>query len=135
MKPRRGVLLLEQVLSVGLLTVVLLMAAAGTIQSGRGSRSAQRGYEAQAIAQNLLEAQQARSVSLLPIGPMPRVTGTLSDNTPYAAELEVYGLNGRDSASGLTDDDIKGLRVRVTWTDVEGQHEARCESLLARLPQ
>ena len=135
MNARRGALLLEQVLSVGPLALVLLMAAMATLQSGRGSRAAQRGYEAQAVAQNLLEAQLARSVSLLPVETLPAVAGRLSDDTPYAAALEVYSVAGSAEASGLSDDDIKGLRVRVGWNDSEGSHEARCESLLLRLPK
>lgn len=135
MTRQRGVLLLEQVLSVGLLALVLLMAALGTIQSGRGSRTAQRSSEAQAIAQSLLETCDARSVSLLPVETLPTVAGTLSDGTPYAAALEVYLLAGNADASGLDDDDIKGLRVCVAWNDSEGRHEARCESLLFRMPR
>lgn len=135
MRGRGGALLLEQVVCIGLLGIVLLIAAAATIQVGRGGRAAQRSYEAHTIAQNLLETHQAGSVSLLSIGALPPVDDEFSDGTPYTANLDVYGLGGVGIASGLSDDDIKGLRVTLVWSDINGSHEARCEGLLARLPR
>ncbi|MBI3925223.1 MAG: hypothetical protein HY319_06755 [Armatimonadetes bacterium] len=131
----RGALLLEQVISIGLLGAMLLMVAAATIQTGRGGRAAQRSYQGRVVAQNLLETQQSGSVSLLSIGVLPPIEDQFSDGTPYTATVEIYGLGGVGAASGLSDDDIKGLRVTVVWSDVNGSHQARCEGLLARLPR
>lgn len=131
----RGAFLLEQMVSIGLLGLLLVMVAAVTVQNGRGGRSAQRGYEGQVIAQNLLETHKAGAVSLLPLGTLPAVTGRFTDQTPYTATTEVYSLGGAGFASGLTDNDLKGVRVTVTWRDVTGTRQARCEGLLARLPR
>lgn len=131
----RGAFLLEQMVSIGLLGVLLVMVAAVTVQTGRSGRTAQRGYEGQVIAQNLLETHRAGAVSLLSMGSLPPVNGRFSDETPYTATTEVYGLGGAGFATGLTDNELKGVRVTVTWRDVTGTRQARCESLLARLPR
>ncbi len=132
---RRGGLLLEQVVAIGLLGFVLLMAAAMIAQTGRGGRQARMSYEATTIANNILETYQTHSVSLLPLGTLTPIQGQLSDGTPYTADLETYSLAGTPMAAGLTDDDLKGMRVELTWVDDGGSHQARCEGLLVRIPR
>ena len=132
---RRGAILLEQVVAIGLLGLALLMVAASLAQSARSGRALQHGYEAQVLAQNLLEKQRAGSVSLMSVGSGPPVTGQFSDGTSYTATLSVYGPSGLAGAAGLGDADLKGLKVTVRWNDVTGSRQASCESLLARLPR
>ncbi len=131
----RGAFLLEQMVSIGLLGVLLVMVAAVTVQTGRSGRTAQRGYEGQVVAQNLMETHRAGAMSLLSIGSLAPVNGRFTDQTPYTATTEVYSLGGGGFATGLTENDLKGLRVTVTWRDDTGTRQARCESLLARLPR
>lgn len=128
-------LLLEQVLSVGMLGLLLLVVAAMTIQTGRGNRMSKLTYEASCVAQNVLEKQLARSVSLIPLGPQAAVQDKFSDESPYTLSLEAYSLGGTGIAAGLSDDEIKRLKVSVRWVDQAGSHVSRCEGIAVKLPR
>lgn len=132
---RLGAILLEQVVSIGLLGLVLLLVAAMTAQTGRGGRTGRARYDANCVVQSTLEHYQAVSPSLLPLGPLPDISGQLSDGTPYLIELETYSLGGSGIATGLSDDDLRGLRVRLSWGDNSGSHQALAEGLLTRIPR
>lgn len=133
MKATRGAAMLEQVLAIGLLAMLLLMIAAQLVQTSRGGKAGRHAYEANTIAQNLLETQQAKSLTLLPMGEWDPTEGTFSDSIPYTATITVYSLNGTGAAAGLDDTEIRGLRVTVAWKDVNGRHEAQSEGLLVKI--
>ena len=75
----------------------------------------------------------ASSVSDLPVGLHPVKTGRLDAGADYTAELEVYSLNGSGAAVGLTDKEIKRLRVTVHWADDHGPHQ--CQAELCQAPR
>jgi len=126
-------LLLEQIVTIGLVGMLLLMVAAATIQTGRGGKSGRLDYEASNVAQNLLETYQARSVSLLPLGRQPAISGRLPGGTDYTAIVELLSEGGAGIAAGLTDNDIKRIRVSVAWMDTTGLHTKQAEGVLVRI--
>jgi hypothetical protein len=125
--------MLEQVVAIGLLGILLCMVAAQVVQTGRGGKAGRHAYEGSTIAQNLLETNQAKSVTLLDMGLWDPVTGSFSDATPYSAQIEVYSMNGSGPAAGLSDDEIRGMRVTVSWQDSNGSHQARSEGVLVKM--
>lgn len=131
--PSRGSLLLEQVVAIGLIGMLLLMVAAMTTQTARGSKGARMDYEAHNIGRALLEGYQARGVDLLSIGLQPQVTGQLSNGVPYTADVLLYSGGGAGIVAGLSDNDIKGIRVTVRWKDINGNHQDQIEGALIRI--
>jgi shikimate kinase len=90
--------------------------------------------EASNLAQDLLEVQLARSVYDMPVGVLASIAGQLQDQTAYQADVESYSLVGAGPAYvGLTDQDIKRVRVSVRWRDLTGVRLTQAESVLARL--
>lgn len=130
---KSGVFLLECVLAIGMLGLMLLVVAFTTVQTGRGSVHTRQAYEASCVAQNMLERQLARAVSLVPLGAQPAVNGKLQDDTPYQAVVTCYSLNGAGAATGLTDAEIRGVRVTVTWKDLVGARTTSCEGYVVKL--
>ena len=129
----RGSLLLEQVVAIGLVGMLLLMVAAMTVQTGRGSKAARMDYEARNIARAQMEQYQARAVDLMTIGAQPTVNGELSNGVPYTADVLLYSAGGAGIAAGLVDDDLKGIRVTVEWRDANGDHQEQVEGALIRI--
>lgn len=130
---RRGSLLLEQVVAIGLIGMLLLMVAAMTVQTGRGSKASRMDYEARNIARTQMEQYQARAVDLMTVGAQPAVIGELSNGIPYSVDVILYSASGASVAAGLTDDEIKGIRVTVKWRDANGNHQEQVEGALIRL--
>ncbi len=113
---------------------MLMMVAATTVQMGRGSKGARLDYEARNIARSLLESYQARAVDLLTLGPQtPPVTGEMSNGASYTATVDLYSLGGGGIYFGLNNNDIKGIRVTVSWTDSNGSHQEQVEGNLIRI--
>ncbi len=122
----------EQVVAVGLLGLLLLVVAAMLVQTRRGGVQNRRMYEATCLSKDLLEKQLAKSVYDLPLGPQATISGQLQDKIIYGAVVEGYSLAG---PGGLTDQDLKGIRVTVTWSDSLGAHSAKSEAILSRIPK
>jgi hypothetical protein len=83
----------------------------------------------------LLDAKLSTSVEDLVNGPLPPVLTAFADGTSYRAILEVYGVAGSGDTIGLTDSDLRRLRVTVHWRDAGGPHHTSAETYLARLPR
>ena len=132
---RRGAFLLEQVVTIGMLGLLLLVVASSIIQTGRGGAQSQKIFEAECVAHNLLESQMTRAVSLVPLTPQIPVDGKFRDDTPYQSLVQGYSLGGAGAATGLSDSEIRGVRVTVSWKDQSGQHQAQCEGCVVRIPQ
>jgi hypothetical protein len=120
--------------ALGLLALILLAVAAMSVQAKRGGVSHRHMLEASNLAQDLLEVQLARSVYDMPVGVLASIAGQLQDQTAYQADVESYSLVGAGPAYvGLTDQDIKRVRVSVRWRDLTGVRLTQAESVLARL--
>jgi hypothetical protein len=126
-------LLLEQVVAIGLIAMLLLLVAAMTLQTGRGSKAARLDYEARNIGRSLLEEYQKTAVDLLPVGTQPVVSGQLSNGLDYTATVELYSGGGTGVVETLLDSDIKGIRVTVRWKDINGNHQEQVEGALIRI--
>ena len=120
-------------MAIGLIAMVLLLIAAMTLQAGRGSKGARMDYEARNIGRSLLESYHNKAVDLLPLGLQPPVVGQFANGLDYTATVELYSGGGTGIAQGLSDADFKGIRVRVSWKDVNGQHQEQVEGALVRI--
>jgi hypothetical protein len=125
-------LLFEQVLSIGLIGIIILFAGLAIAQSIKAHRKSNLTFEAQNLAEDTVESYQALGLSSLPAGPVA-LEGTFSDQTPYRTEVTFYSLPDSGPSTGLTDEDIRGVRVSVTWSDRSGQHVVKSESLVVRI--
>lgn len=133
---RRASTLAEVVIAIGLMGGLLLVLAAMAVQSQRGGRHLRARVEARSIAESLLEQQMGLDIKSLPATPRALPMGQLRDGTPYQATLESFSLDTSSGpAQGLTDGDIRGIRVQLTWNDNLGTQRVTCESYLARVPQ
>jgi hypothetical protein len=130
---RRGSLLLEQVVTIGLVGMLLMMVAAMTIQTGRGSKSSRLDFEAKNIGKSVLESYQARAVDLLSVGTEPPLTGQFSNGIEYTATAVLADKGGTGIYAGLTPNEIKGILVTVTWVDANGSHNEQVEGVLVRI--
>lgn len=131
----RAFSLAETVITIALLGLILVAVAAMSVQTQRGGVANRRMFEANCLAQDLLEKQMAQSVYDLALGAQAPLSGYLQDQTPYRAVVEVYSLGSTGPANGLSDQEIKRVRVAVTWQDKIGSHTAQAESVLARIPK
>lgn len=116
-----------------MIAMMLLMVAAMTTQTARGSKGALVDYEAHNIARTLMEGYQSRAVDLMTLGPQPPVTGKFTNGVDYTADVLLYSGGGGGVVAGLTDDDIKGIRVTVHWKDINGNHQDQIEGALIRI--
>jgi len=131
----QGFSLAETVITIALLGLILVAVAAMSVQTQRGGVANRRMFEANCLAQDLLERQMAQSVYDLALGAQAPLSGYLQDQTPYRAVVEVYSLGGSGPATGLSDQEVKRVRVAVSWQDRIGPHSAQAESVLARIPK
>lgn len=129
----RGSVLLEQVLSLGLVAMLLLMIAATTVQTSRASKSSRLRYEARNAARSLVEQYQARSVSLLVVGNEPPVNGQFSNGHPYTANVRLSSCGGSGSFAGLSDQEVKRIDVTVTWRDNQGNQQELLSAILVKV--
>lgn len=120
-------------MAIGLVGLILLLIAATTLSTSRGNAGARLNYEAQLLAQGLLESYQARSVADLPLGDQPQVTGEFANGTSYTAVVTLTSLGSNGPADGLTDQEVKGAQVKVEWTDSAGTHQERVEGILVKI--
>ncbi len=67
------------------------------------------------------------------VGAQPTVTGELSNGIPYTTDVLLYSGGGVGAMAGLTDDELKGIRVTVKWRDANGNHQEQVEGALIRL--
>ena len=111
------------------------MVAATQVRTGQGARKHQRAYEAANVANNRLEEQLTKAVDRIPLGAQPAQSGQFQDGSPYSWCLEGYSLAGQGPAAGLTDSDIRGVRIRVIWNDPQGLQSAQAEGYVVRIPQ
>ena len=126
-------LLFEQVLSIGLIGIIILFAGLTIAQSIRANRNSNLFFEAQNRAEDILDSYQARDIDSLALGVEPVVEGVFSDETSYKVQVNVYSLAGSGPSSGLTDNDIKGVTVLLEWSDRSGRHEVKSEGLVVRI--
>lgn len=129
----RGSVLLEQVLSLGLVAVLLLMIAATTVQTSRASKASRLRYEARNAARSLMESYQARSASLLSIGTEPVITGQFSSGDPYDATVVLSSGGGAGCFAGLSDQEIKRIEVTVSWRDAQGVQREQLSGVLVKV--
>ncbi len=120
-------------MAIGLVGLLLLMIAATTLTTSRGSAAARLNYEAQLVAQGLLERYQARSVAALPLGDQPEVRGEFSNGTGYVAVVTLSSLGPGGPFGGLSEEEAKGARVKVEWRDSTGAHQELAEGILVKI--
>ena len=109
------------------------MMAMQIVQTGRAGKAGRHAYQASTLAQSLLEKEQAKSVTLLPMGAWAPTTGVFSDSVPYTAQIEVFSMGGVGPASGLDDTEIRRMKVTVTWDDSNGSHQAFAEGIMVKI--
>ncbi len=126
-------MLLEQVLSLGLVAMLLLMIAATTVQTSRASKSSRLRYEARNVARSLMEQYQARSVSLLAVGNEPAVHAQFSNGHPYLANVRLSSCGSSGSFAGLSDQEVKRIDVTVSWSDSQGNQQEMLSGLLVKV--
>ena len=126
-------MLLEQVLSLGLVAVLLLLIAATTVQTSRSSKSSRLRYEARNMARGLMEGSQARSVSLLSVGTEPAIAGQFTSGDPYAATVVLSSGGGAGCFAGLSDQELKRIDVTITWRDAQGAQTEHLSGVLVKV--
>lgn len=126
-------MLLEQVLCLGLAGLLLLLVAGTTIQIGRASQTAQLRFEARQLAASALARCRTRALEHLPLGQAPVERGELSHGAEVRTTVEVTSLDPPLAALGLTDQEIRAVRVTVEWRDSAGEHQERAEGFVVRM--
>lgn len=128
---RRGSLLFEQMMSIGIIGIILLISAASMIRTSRAQLMSQLSFEANSICKNLLEQNLAKSITLHTVGaaPVQSFNGKFLQGATYQADVSVFSLATASPAlaTGLGDTDIKGIRATVRWKDTVGDHTCSAE--------
>jgi uncharacterized membrane protein len=132
---RKGASLVEMVLAIALFGALVLTIALFVIKIRQSGSVNRRMLQASCIAQSQLEKQLALSVEKAAIGKLPPIKGEFSDGNPCETVVEYYSLGGTGVAAGLSDSEIKGIRVTVTWIDSIGNHECHTESYVSKIPR
>lgn len=120
MRARRGLSLVESIVSLLLLTLMLL----GLLNLFPGAlwanRQAELALQAQNVADRVLEEARSQGFEQLATGKLPAQTIEVNGSS-YQAQLEVSAVAGKEVKY------LKALRVRVTWTVRGRQQELRRE--------
>lgn len=116
----------------GALLLVIALLAVTTTRSGKAQRHF---YEANLVANNLLDQKQSTPAATPLIGVLPGVTGAFADGTPYNAGLEIYSISSSGPTAGLTSQELRRLKATVRWKETSGPGEVSAEVLLARIPR
>lgn len=129
----KGSMLLEQVVSIGLVAILLLVVAFTIVRTQRSSQAGKVRFEANMLAQNTLEAEQAQGISARNLGHLPLLQGRFSNDLIYQVDRELFTVLGQPATTGLTDQEIKGIRVTVTWRDLSGAQKAQAEGIAVKV--
>lgn len=128
---RQGSVLFEQMMSIGIIGIILLISAASMIQTNRAQLQSQLSFEANSICKNLLEQNLAKSITLHTVSaaPVQSITGKFLQGATYQADVNIFSLGTAAPAlaTGLNDSDIKGIRTTVRWKDTIGDHTCSAE--------
>ena len=129
----KGTTLAEMVVAIGLLGALLLIIALLAVTTTRSGKLQRRTYEANVVANNLLDQKQSTPGADPQIGPLAPVTGSFADGTPYSAALEIYAVSGSGPTSGLGNQEIRQLKATVTWKESTGAGRVSAQTYLARI--
>jgi hypothetical protein len=138
---RSGSLLLEQIVTIGVLAIILVVTAVSMVQINKAQKQSQLTFEANTICKRILETELAKSVELHPLGPRSTVNSKFGQGNAYQLDVEIFGPPPEVSTTipdtrpappapqlpyvtgrALGANDIKGIRVSVKWNDAIGNH-------------
>ena len=129
----RGTTLAELVVAIGMLGALLLIIALLAVTTTRSGKAQRHNYEANLVANNLLDEKQSTPGATPQIGILPEVTGAFADGTPYTAALEIYAVAGSGPTAGLGNQEIRRLMATVHWKETAGPGQVSAETLLAKI--
>ncbi|MFN8605968.1 MAG: hypothetical protein U0931_00440 [Vulcanimicrobiota bacterium] len=132
-RSRRATTLGELVVTLGILAIVLLVVTAMAVKSHQSGRSTRNRTEANTVAQNRLELQLSRAIDHLTIGAPLVETGRFQDNTAYRCTVEATAVSPTGPTAGLSQQELRAIRVTVSWDDSHGTHQVQAESYLAKV--
>ncbi|MGE0493602.1 MAG: prepilin-type N-terminal cleavage/methylation domain-containing protein [Vulcanimicrobiota bacterium] len=122
---RRGLSLMEVVVTTSILAMVFMLVANLFPTSFMALRTSGQRMEAESLAASLLEDYRSRPYSQLPVGldVSPQASGS------YQARVRVVPVSGEDPTY------LVELQVEVRWADKVGSHQTHLSSYVAALPQ